>query len=315
MTTFGYFLSSEDHGPGSLVHQAQLAEAAGFSSVLISDHFHPWLDEQGQSPFVWSVIGGIAATTGLEVVTGVTCPTIRIHPAIIAQAAATSSLMLDGRFRLGIGTGEALNEHVLGDRWPSPDERLDLLEEAVEVMRKLWSGELVSHRGPNYVVDRARLYSAPEAPIPVVVSAFGPKAAEVAAGIADGFMSTTPDEDVLSVYRDSKGTGPAVGALKVCWARDEDTAVDLAHERWRNSAVPGTLAQELALPSMFDEASELVDRDAVKEKFACGPDARRHVDMIRPYVEAGFDEVYINQIGDDQQGFFDFFRAEVEPRL
>jgi G6PDH family F420-dependent oxidoreductase len=315
MTTFGYFLSSEEHGPGALVRQAQLAEAAGFGSVLISDHFHPWLDEQGESPFVWSVIGAIGATTALEVTTGVTCPTIRTHPAIIAHAAATSSLLLGGRFRLGVGTGEALNEHVLGDRWPSPDERLDLLEESVEVMRKLWSGELISHRGANYVVDRARIYSAPEAPIPVVVSAFGPKAAESAARIGDGFMSTTPDEEVLSTYRKNGGKGPAVAAVKVCWGQDEASAVERAHRLWRSSAVPGTLSQELALPSMFDEVSEIVDRDAVKEKFACGPDAQRHVEAIRPYLDAGFDEVFISQIGDDQQGFFDFFRTEVEPRL
>jgi G6PDH family F420-dependent oxidoreductase len=315
MTTFGYFLSSEEHGPKALVQQAQLAEAAGFSSVLISDHFHPWLDEQGESPFVWSVIGAIGATTALEVTTGVTCPTIRTHPAVIAQAAATSSLLLDGRFRLGVGTGENLNEHVLGDRWPSPDERLDLLEEAVEVMRTLWTGELVSHHGANYVVDRARIYSAPEEPVPVLVSAFGTKAAELAADIADGLVATSPDDDVLATYRKNGGKTPLIAAVKVCWDRDEDTAVERAQRLWRNSAVPGTLAQELALPSMFDEASEMVDREAIEEKFACGPDAQRHVEAIRPYIEAGFDEIFINQIGDDQQGFFDFFREEVEPRL
>jgi G6PDH family F420-dependent oxidoreductase len=315
MTTFGYFLSSEEHGPGTLVNQAQLAEAAGFSSVLISDHFHPWLDEQGESPFVWSVIGAIGATTALEVTTGVTCPTVRTHPAIIAHAAATSSLLLDGRFRLGVGTGEALNEHVLGDRWPSPDERLDMLEEAVEVMRELWTGELVSHHGPHYDVDRARIYSAPEAEIPVIVSAFGPKAAQTAAEVGDGFMTTTPDEEVLSTWRKNGGTGPAVAAVKVCWDADEGVAVERAHHLWRNSAVPGTLAQELALPSMFDEASELVTKEKVSETFACGPNVQRHVEAIRPYIEAGFDELYINQIGEDQQGFFDFFRQEVEPRL
>ncbi|MBV9951506.1 MAG: TIGR03557 family F420-dependent LLM class oxidoreductase [Acidimicrobiia bacterium] len=315
MTTFGYFLSSEEHGPKALVHQAQLAESAGFSSVFISDHFHPWLDEQGESPFVWSVIGAIGATTALEVTTGVTCPTIRTHPAVIAQAAASSSLLLDGRFRLGVGTGENLNEHILGDRWPSPDERLDLLVEAIEVMRQLWTGKLISHRGARYMVDRARLYSAPEQPIPVLMSAFGTKAAEIAADVADGFVTTTPDDEVLSTYRKNGGKAPLIGAVKVCWDRDEGTAVERAHRLWRNSAVPGSLAQELATPAMFDEASELVDHDTVKEQFACGPDAQRHVEAIRPYIEAGFDEIFISQMGDDQQGFFDFFREEVEPRL
>src|SRR3954462_12469950 len=155
MTSIGYALSSEERKPHELVEQARMAESAGFEFALISDHFHPWLDEQGESPFVWSVIAAIGATTALEVTTGVTCPTIRTHPAVVAQAAATSSLFLDGRFRLGVGTGENLNEHILGDRWPSPDERLDLLAEAVEVMRKLWTGQLVSHHGGRHVVDRA----------------------------------------------------------------------------------------------------------------------------------------------------------------
>jgi G6PDH family F420-dependent oxidoreductase len=301
MTTFGYFLSSEEHGPKALVRQAQLAEASGFSSVFISDHFHPWLDEQGESPFVWSVIGAIGATTALEVTTGVTCPTMRTHPAVIAQAAATSSLLLDGRFRLGVGTGENLNEHMLA--------------EAIDVMRKLWTGQLVSHRGANYVVDRARVYSSSDGPIPVLMSAFGTKAAEVAADLADGLVSTSPDDEVLSTYRKNGGQTPLVAAVKVCWDHDEDAAIDRAQRLWRSSAVPGSLAQELAIPSMFDEASEMVDRDTIKEKFACGPDAQRHVEAIRPYIEAGFDEIFISQIGDDQQGWFDFFREEVDPRL
>ena len=315
MTTFGYFLSSEEHGPQALVRQAQQAERAGFSSVLISDHFHPWLDEQGESPFVWSVIGAIGATTSLEVTTGVTCPTVRTHPAIIAHAAASSSLLLDGRFRLGVGTGEALNEHVLGDRWPSPDERLELLEEAVQIMRLLWSGELISHHSDHYVVDRARIYSNAETPPRVIVSAFGPKAAEVAARIGEGFMSTAPDDEVLSTYRKHGGIGPSVAALKVCWDADEDAAIERAHTLWRSSAVPGTLSQELALPSMFDEVSELVGREDITEKFACGPDPERHVKAMKPYLDAGFDEIFISQIGDGQEGFFDFFRTEVEPRL
>jgi G6PDH family F420-dependent oxidoreductase len=315
MTEFGYFLSSEEHGPGTLLEQAQQAEAAGFESVWISDHFHPWLDEQGQSPFVWGVIGAIGATTSLQVTTAVTCPTIRIHPAIVAQAAATSSLLTGGRFRLGVGTGEALNEHVLGDRWPSTDERLSMLAEAVAIMRELWTGEQVSFDGDHYVVDRARLYSAPETTIEVPVSAFGPKAATSVAEYADAFVTTTPADDVVKTYREHGGKGPVMAGLKVCWGSDEKESVDLAHRLWRNSVVPGELAQELAMPAHFDQAAQLVSTDDVAEQFACGPDPERHVAAIKPYLEAGVDELYINQIGSDQAGFFDFFRKEIEPRL
>ncbi len=265
MTEFGYFLSSEAHGPSALVDQAQKAEAAGFGSVWISDHFHPWLDEQGESPFVWGVIGAIGATTSLQVTTAVTCPTVRIHPAIVAQAAATSSLLTGGRFRLGVGTGQALNEHVLGDRWPSTDERLSMLAEAVTIMRELWTGEQVSFDGDHYVVDRARLYSAPEATIEVPVSAFGPKAATSAAAYADAFVTTSPADDVIKTYREHGGKGPVMAGVKVCWGPDEKTSVELAHRLWRNSVVPGELAQELAMPAHFDQAAQLVSSDDVAE--------------------------------------------------
>src|SRR5215210_968680 len=201
MTEIGYFLCSEEQGPRDLVSQAQLASDAGIGSVWISDHFHPWLDEQGQSPFVWSVIGAIAATTPLAVTTAVTCPTMRIHPAIIAQAAATSALLLEGRFELGVGSGEYLNEHIFGDTWPVTDQRLDMLEEAVEVMRELWSGEEITYRGRHYTVENARIYSLPERPPPVHVSGFGPKATELAARIGDGFVSVAPNKDLVDLYR------------------------------------------------------------------------------------------------------------------
>ena len=230
MTTFGSFLSSEEHGPRALVEQAQMAERAGFERVTVSDHFHPWMDSQGESPFVWSVIGGIAATTGLEVTTAVTCPMLRIHPAIVAQAAATSSSMLQGRFRLGVGTGERLNEHVLGQHWPPLSVRLAMLEESVEVMRELWEGEVVTRHGQHYTVENARIYTTPDGDLPVIVSAFGPEAAEVAARIGDGFVTTSPDADVVSRYRDGGGKGPLVATVKVCWGPDEDAARKTAHQ-------------------------------------------------------------------------------------
>ncbi len=315
MTEFGYFLSSEDHGPRQLLEQAKMAEAHGFTSLWISDHYHPWLDEQGDSPFVWGVIGAIAASTDrLQVTTAVTCPIMRIHPAIVAQAAATASLQLEGRFRLGVGSGEALNEHVLGDRWPSTDERLDRLREAIEIMRELWTGEQISHEGEHFVVDRARLYSHPTEPIPVPVSAFGPKALELAIDIGDGFMTVSPDVESRQTYSE-RGRGPTQAGVKVCWGSDEQAAAETVHRLWRNQLVGGELSQELPMPAHFDQASEHVTVDAVKEQVACGPDPERHVAAIKEYVDAGFDEIYVNQIGPDQAGFFEFFANEVRPRL
>lgn len=316
MAEIGYFMSSEDHGPVELLEHAQLAERHGFSSLWITDHFHPWLDEQGDSPFVWGVIGAIAAgTSGLQVTTAVTCPIIRIHPAIVAHAAATASLQLAGRFRLGVGTGEALNEHVLGDRWPSAEERIDQLREAIEVMRALWTGDKVSHRGEHYTVDRAQLYSHPAETIPVPVSAFGPKALDLAVEVGDGFITITPDAESRSTYQQQGGTGPTQGGVKVCWGADEQAAAELAHRLWRNQLVEGELPQELPMPAHFDQASANVTVDDVKEQIACGPDPERHVAAITEYLDAGFDEVYVNQIGPDQAGFLDFFEREVRPRL
>jgi G6PDH family F420-dependent oxidoreductase len=202
---FGYFLSSEEHSPTELLDQAIAAEEAGFSSVFISDHFHPWIDRQGQSPFVWSVIGAIAARTNLEIMTGVTCPTMRIHPAIIAQAAATTQLLCHGRFRLGLGTGEKLNEHNLGDRWPSASVRLEMLEEATEVIRGMWEGGVYNHHGVHYTVENARIYSLPDSPPPIIVSGFGPRSAAAAARIGDGFVTTKPLSAYLEKYRGQAG--------------------------------------------------------------------------------------------------------------
>src|SRR6266480_606206 len=192
----GYALASEEHGPNDLVRNARAAEEAGFTFALISDHFHPWVDTQGQSPFVWSVIGAIAqATERLELGTGLTCPTTRIHPAIIAHAAATVAAMMPGRFFLGVGTGENLNEHVTGARWPLPWERLEMLEEAVDVIRKLWSGEEITHRGEHYTVEEARLYTLPDERPEIYVAASKPQAAELAGRIGDGLISTAPNEE------------------------------------------------------------------------------------------------------------------------
>src|SRR6266536_2405765 len=272
----GYFLSCEEYGPAELIEQARAAERAGFEALWISDHYHPWVDAQGQSPFVWSMIGALSQVCRLPVTTAVTCPTMRIHPAVIAQAAATSAVLHEGRFVLGVGSGEALNEHIFGDAWPPASVRLEMLEEAVEVMRKLWGGEFVQHRGTHYTVDNARIYTLPERPPPVYVSAFGPKAVDLAARIGDGYILTMPDAELVSRYRDSGGGGkPVAGGFKACYAADEDTAVRIAHEKWPNAGVPGELSQVLPSPRHFEQASQLVQPDMLREAFACGPDAER----------------------------------------
>lgn len=315
MAEIGIFLSSEEHGPRALLEQARMAEEAGFGAVFISDHYHPWVDRQGESPFVWSVIGGIAAATQLKVTTGVTCPTVRIHPAVLAQAAATAHLMLDGRFVFGVGSGENLNEHILGHRWPPIATRLEMLEEAVEVMRKLWSGSLTTHHGRYYTVENARIYSVPDEPPPVAVSAFGDASLALAASIGDGLVTTQPDASVVEQYRRAGGKGPSIAAVKVCFGEDEGASRRLAHELWAVEELPGQLNQEVALPAHFEQAVELVDEDMVAEKVPCGPDPERHVAAIRQYLEAGFDEVYVNQIGPDQHAFFEFFNKELRDRL
>jgi coenzyme F420-dependent glucose-6-phosphate dehydrogenase len=312
----GYALSAEEHRPLDLVRYAYGAEQSGFSFALISDHFHPWIDRQGESAFVWSVIGGIAASTEtLRLGTGVTCPTIRIHPAIVAQAAATSAALMPGRFFLGVGTGENLNEHVLGDRWPSASERLEMLEEAIEVMRLLWRGELSSFEGKHYVVEDARIYTLPEEPIEVVVAAGADDAAELAARVGDGLVSTAPEPELVQTYLDGGGEGPRYGQLTVCWATSEDEARRTAFEWWPNAALRGPLSQELPLPSHFEESAVMVSEDDVAQAVVCGPDPEKHLHGIERFVDAGFDHVYVHQVGPAQDGFFDFYRREVLPVL
>ena len=219
MTNFGFTLSSEEHGPNELVELARGAEAAGFDFVSVSDHFHPWISAQGESPFVWGVLGAIAeATDDLELGVGVTCPTMRIHPAIVAHAVATAAVQFDGRFTFGVGTGENLNEHVLGDRWPPHSERLEMLDEAVGVMEKLWAGGNTNHRGEHYTVENARLYTLPEERPPVVASAFGEQTAQWAAERADGLWTVGPQTEVLAAYEDAGGDGPLFSQLDVCYA-------------------------------------------------------------------------------------------------
>jgi G6PDH family F420-dependent oxidoreductase len=317
----GYFLSCEEYGPAEPLQQAQLAEQAGFEALWISDHFHPWNDEQSQSPFVWSMIGALSQVCQLPVTTAVTCPIIRVHPAIIAQAAATSAVLLGGRFTLGIGTGEALNEHVTGARFPTIEQRLEMLEESVEIMRRLWTEDFVTHHGEHYTVENARIYTKPETPPDIFMSGFGPKSAEVAGRIGDGFITTTPDQETLDAFRSNGGAGkPTQAGYKVCWGTDDDTAVATAHRLWANSGIPGEVSQVLPSPKHFEQASKLVTEQMTRDSIAYGDDVKRHLDAFAPYAEAGFDEIYISQMGGREkqtsiEGFFDFYARSVLPKL
>ncbi|QNE16860.1 TIGR03557 family F420-dependent LLM class oxidoreductase [Kribbella qitaiheensis] len=313
----GYFLSSEEYTPAQLIEQARLAEEAGFDGLWISDHFHPWNDEQGQSAFVWSMIGAVSQVCELPVTTAVTCPTVRIHPAVIAQAAATSAVLLNGRFRLGIGSGEALNEHIFGDAWPTVDVRLEMLEEAVEIIRRLWTEDgFVSHHGKHYTVDTARIYTRPDSPLPIYMSGFGPQATDLAARIADGYITTTPDKDLLQRFRTNGGGDKLTQAgFKVSYAPTEDEGIEQAHRIWGNAGLPGELSQVLPSPRHFEQASQLVTKEQTAESVTCGAKAADHLKAFEPYVEAGFDEIYVANMGPHSVDMMNLYRTEVLPEL
>jgi G6PDH family F420-dependent oxidoreductase len=315
MTAFGYFLSSEELSPRELVETARLAERAGFDRIWISDHYHPWNREQGESAFVWSVLGAIAATTNLKITTAVTCPTDRIHPAVLAQATATVASLAPGRFSFGVGTGERLNEHILGGMWPPTAIRLQRLEEAVTVIRELWKGQTVTHRGQHYTVDAARIFSLPEQLPPILVSGFGPAATDVAARIADGWITVQPDADLLKRYRDGGGKGITQGGTKICWAESADDAAKTAYRLWGFEAVGGQSAQDLPSWVEFEQLAEASSPEQIADSVPCGPDPGRAADAVQKYVDAGFDEVYISQMGPDQEGGIRFLTDDVLPRV
>ena len=316
MTAVGYALSSEEHGAIDLVRHARRAEEAGFSFAVISDHYHPWIDRQGQSPFVWGVLGAIAqATETMKVGTGVTCPTVRIHPAIIAQASATAASLMPGRFFLGLGTGERLNEHVLGAPWPEWDVRAEMLDEAVGVIRELWEGDVTSHRGRYYTVENARIYSLPDVLPPIYLAAGGAKAAREAARLGDGLIGTGPDPELLKTFEAAGGDGPRFGQVTVCWARSEAEARKTAREWWPTVAIHGEATQELPSPAHFEQLTASVTEEQVAEVVPCGPGPERHLAKIREYIDAGYDHVYIHQIGPDQAGFLKFAEGELLPAL
>jgi F420-dependent oxidoreductase, G6PDH family len=241
---------------------------------------------------------------------------IRIHPAIIAHAAATTADLFDGRFFLGVGTGENLNEHILGDHWPPYEERREMLIESMEVMRGLWEGELFSYRGEHYLVENARLYTLPQQPPRIMVAAGGPESAEVAGKFGEGLIVTGPHAETLDAFRGAGGMKkPIYGQVTVCWAASEPAGKKTLHKIWPSAGVPGDLSQELPLPEHFEQASSLVTADALAEKIPVGPDVERYVESVREFMDSGVDNVYIHQVGPDQTGFFRFFSNELMPAL
>lgn len=318
MAEIGYKLCSEENSARSLVGQAKRAEDCGFTFAAISDHYHPWIRKQGHSPFVWAVLGAIsAATDQLHLITGVTCPIQRIHPAIIAQASATVATLLPGRFSLGLGAGENLNEHILGNRWPPTEIRHRMLKEAVEIIRALWSGEETDHHGRYFTVENAQVFDIPTEPPPICVAAGGSKSATLAGEIGDGLVSTAPKKEIVEAFHEAGGSGPAYAEITVCYASTEKVARQIAFEAWPNAAISGELTQELPVPAHFEQAARMLTRENVAEKVVCGPDPERHVAGIKEYIDAGFDHIAVHQIGDDrhQSDFFDFYREEVLPKL
>jgi G6PDH family F420-dependent oxidoreductase len=314
---FGYSMICEQSTPRQLIDNCRRAETVGFDFAMISDHFHPWLDSQGQSPFTWSVLGALAEVTQrIELTTGVTCPTLRYHPAVVAQAAATVQLMSGGRFVLGIGAGERLNEHVVGRGWPPVDVRHEMLVEAIEIMRRLWRGGFQAFRGRHLVLEDARLYTLPETPPVLAVAAGGPEAARLAGEHGDALVAVEASPELVAEFRRRGGEGKrAFGQIAVCWAEEEQRAVRTARELWR-FAVPGwKVMAELPNPVSFDAATRSYRDDDVTALVPCGPDPARHVEAIRAFLDAGFTDIAVVQVGPEQEGFLRFWERELAPRL
>lgn len=309
----GYKLFAEGYGPRDLVEQAVRAERAGFDFVEISDHFHPWLHSQGHSGFVWSMLAAMAERTErIHLVTGVTCPIIRIHPAIVAQAAATTALLSEGRFTLGVGTGEQLNEHVVGRGWPNVSTRLEMLREAIVIMRMLWSGGYHSYEGKHLVLEDARVFDLPDESPPIAVAASGERSARLAAEFGDGLFGTEPSAELIGAYRDRGGEGPRYGEVPLAWAADEDTALESAREMFRFGLTGWKVQSELPNPVNFEAATALFGPEDMAGAFGYGPDPERHLEVVRQFVDAGYDHLVLMNAGPDPEGFFGFFERELE---
>lgn len=316
MVRIGYKLMTEEHAPSGLVENAVAAEAAGFDFVGISDHFHPWVRAQGHAPFAWSVLGAVAhATKTVGIATGLTCPIIRYHPAIIAQAAATIAVMSEGRFTLAVGAGERLNEHVTGALWPSVGERHAMLAEAIDIFRELWRGGARAYRGEFFVLDHAELFDLPPKPIPVIVGVSGEKSLALAAETADGIMATEPSGSLVNAFRNSKKNGQAWGEIALAYAPTEAEGRKLAKQRFAFSALGWSVNSELPSVEGFEAATRYIREDDLAEAIPTGPDPEVHCEAIRKFIEAGFEHIALVGIGPDQAGFIRFAEKELLPKL
>ncbi len=314
---FGYTLASEEFGPKELVKNAIRAEEVGFDFVGISDHFHPWVNAQGQSPFSWSVIGALGQVTKrVDIFVEVVCPFMRYHPAIVAQAAATSQLLSDGRFVLGLGSGENLNEHITGEGWPHVAVRQAMLREAIEAIQRLLTGEQISYYGNFVTVEEARIYSLPDTLPPIIISAFGPKAARIAGEMGDGLVSTAPKTEIVQTFEKTGGQGkPKYAQIDVCFAEDVKEAQQIAFRQWPNAGANGQLTTELRLPAYFEQATSILREEQVVKQITCGSKLEEYLKIVDTYQKAGYDRLYFHNIGPHQTNFLQFAQNSLLPAL
>jgi G6PDH family F420-dependent oxidoreductase len=312
----GFKLIAEAYGPVEIVEQAMRAEDAGFDFVEVSDHFHPWVGEHEHSGFAFSMLAAIASrTSSLGLATGVTCPLIRYHPAIVAQAAATTAILSGGRFTLGVGAGERLNEHVVGAGWPAVSTRHEMLREALEIIRLLWSGGYHSYDGKHLRLEDARVFDLPEDLPDIAVAAGGPEAARLAGELGDALFVTEPRADLIAAYEEVGGTGHRYAEVPLSWAASEDQAAESARRLFRFGLTGWKVQAELPNPVNFDAATALITADHLRDQFGCGPEVERHVEIARPFVQSGYDHLALINAGPDMDGFFDFFTQELAPEL
>lgn len=318
MVKIGYTMMTEQAGPRDLVRDVVAAERAGFDFSVTSDHYSPWLESQGHAPYAWSVLGAAAqATSTIGLMTYVTCPTVRYHPAVVAQKAATLQLLAEGRFRLGLGSGENLNEHVVGAGWPTAQVRLEMLEEGVEIIQALLGGHTVNHHGTHFDVENAKLWDVPEEGVPIGVAVSGAVSCEIAGRMADLVIATEPKPELLSAFDEHGGAGkPRVGQLPVCFDPDRSAAVARAHDQFRWSVGGWKVNSELPAPASFAQATSYVRPEDVAEAIPCGNDVGEFVEAVRAYSDAGFTEIALVQVGGvHQQPFIDWAEKSLLPAL
>ena len=317
MTTYGYTLFTEENGPVELVELARRAEEAGFDFLAASDHYSPWIPEQKHSAYVWSVLGAVAAVTErVGLMTMVTCPIMRYHPVVVAQKAATLGLLSEGRFTLGLGAGERLNEHVVGRGWPAVTERHEMLSEAIEVIRLLWQGGDANWRGRHFAVEDARVFDLPDEQVPIAVAAGGPVAARLAGRLGDGLIATEPRSDLVDEFRAARqGPGTTWNQIPMCWGDDAGKALERAHHTLRWSALGWKVQSELPNRVNFAAASAQVRPEDLAESIPTGPDPQPYLDAFEQAVDAGYENIAVLSVGEDQEGFLRFWEQELAPAL